>query len=65
MLYGINLTLAMALNLAHWKYATKNSRLVDPKLNPKIVKSISKHIIIAMIMYWVCHGHFTYLFVVK
>jgi uncharacterized membrane protein len=25
LLYGINLTVAMALNLAHWRYATKNS----------------------------------------
>jgi uncharacterized membrane protein len=49
--YGINLTVAMALNLAHWKYATKNSRLVDPDLDPKVVRSISKHIILAMIMY--------------
>ena len=41
----------MALNLAHWRYATKNSGLVDPKLDPKIVRSINKHIILAMIMY--------------
>lgn len=41
----------MTLNLAHWRYATKNSRLVDTKLDPKIVKSISKHILLAMIMY--------------
>ena len=41
----------MALNLAHWKYATKKCRLVDSKLDPKIVKSIGKHIILAMIMY--------------
>ena len=51
LLYGINLTVAMALNLSHWKYVTKNSRLVDSKLTPKIIKSISKHIILAMIMY--------------
>jgi uncharacterized membrane protein len=51
LLYGINLTVAMALNLAHWRYATKNSRLVDPKLDPKIVSYINKYIILAMIMY--------------
>lgn len=37
LLYGINLTVAMALNLAPWRYATKNSRLVDPKLDPKLL----------------------------
>jgi uncharacterized membrane protein len=41
LLYGINLTVAMALNLAHWRYATKNSGLVDPKLDPKIVRYIN------------------------
>ena len=51
LLFGINLTVAMTLNLAHWRYATKNSRLVDTKLDPKIVKSISKRILLAMIMY--------------
>lgn len=51
LLYGINLTLAMALNLSHWRYATKKYRLVEPNLNPRIIKSISRHIIIAMIMY--------------
>jgi len=34
LLYGINLAITTALNFTHWRYATKNSRLVDPILNP-------------------------------
>lgn len=51
LLYGINLTVTTALNFTHWSYATKNSRLVDPNLDPKIVKSISRHIYLTLILY--------------
>jgi len=51
LLYGINLTVTTALNLIHWRYATKNSRLVDPRLDAKIVKSISRHIYLTLILY--------------
>lgn len=51
LLYGINLTVTTALNFIHWRYATKNSRLVEPSLDPKIVKSISRHIYLTLILY--------------
>jgi uncharacterized membrane protein len=49
--YGINLTLNRLTLFLNWWYATKNNRLVNPDLDPYLVKLFTRRILAAPFFY--------------
>jgi uncharacterized membrane protein len=45
MVFGLNLVICLGILYIHWKYATRNERLVDQEINGHIVKLIGARIL--------------------
>ena len=43
--YGGNLVLITVAFFAHWSYATHNHRLVDPALDPRVIRDVKQRIL--------------------
>ena len=50
-IYGINITIALIWTHLQWKYATKEHRLVDSDLDPKIIANMSRRSIVGLTLY--------------
>jgi uncharacterized membrane protein len=50
-IYGINIFIVLVWAYTHWKYATKERRLVDIDLDPKFIATMSRRLIAGMIFY--------------
>lgn len=50
-IYGINIFIVLVWAYTHWKYATKERRLVDIDLDPKFIATMSRRLIAGMIIY--------------
>ena len=51
LIYGANLTIAFCWNYLHWRYATKNHRLVDSNLDPILITLVSRRYLVGIIMF--------------
>jgi TMEM175 potassium channel family protein len=49
--YGANLIVVGAVLFVHWRYATSGRRLVDPKLDPALIRMASRRILRAPVAY--------------
>ena len=50
-IYGINIVIALVWTYLQWKYATKEHRLVDSDLDPKLIAKMSRRLIVGLILY--------------
>jgi uncharacterized membrane protein len=52
-IYGINIIIVLVWTYLQWKYATKEHRLVDSDLDPKLIVKISRRLVMGMILYMI------------
>jgi uncharacterized membrane protein len=50
-IYGANLCLAGLMRYAHWVYATSGQRLVDPEIDPALVRHVSRVFLVVVALY--------------
>jgi TMEM175 potassium channel family protein len=50
-IYGANLWAAGVVRYAHWAYATRGSRLVDPGIDPEFVRHVRRVFLLVIVLY--------------
>jgi uncharacterized membrane protein len=50
-IYGANLCLAGLMRYAHWVYAASGQRLVDPEIDPALVRHVSRVFLVVVALY--------------